>query len=150
MFRAMQSRHLRGESLCSFLTRHPRLFPTNRLIPTMKYSFLTPFALMILLTFSACADAETTSDVAEHKEAASTEAAIEALGTLLPSDRSYFTYAGSLTTPPCSEGVRWIVLREPVALSEAQIAVFAGHHGPTNRPVQEQNGRTIRVLNGRT
>lgn len=67
------------------------------------------------------------------------------LAGLLPSAKSYFAYPGSLTTPPCTEGLRWIVLKTPVALSAGQIAVFAGDHGPTNRPVQPLNGRTVRV-----
>jgi carbonic anhydrase len=71
----------------------------------------------------------------------------ENLDAMLPADRSYFTYEGSLTTPPCSEGVRWIVLREPVALSATQIAVFSEAHRRTNRPVQELNDRVVRVSN---
>src|SRR5690348_17540103 len=43
---------------------------------------------------------------------------------MLPADLSYYRYNGSLTTPPCSEGVKWLVLRDPVELSAAQIAAF--------------------------
>ena len=71
-------------------------------------------------------------------------AAVESLEALLPGTRSYFTYSGSLTTPPCTEGVRWIVLETPVALSEQQIGVFAEAHGVTNRPVQALNERVVR------
>ena len=77
--------------------------------------------------------------------ASSGEATIDALDAKLPTNRSYFTYPGSLTTPPCSEGVRWIVLREPVSMSEAQIAPFAAAYEMTNRPVQELHGRMVRV-----
>lgn len=48
----------------------------------------------------------------------------------------YWTYTGSLTTPPCSEGVRWFVLKDPVEASAAQIQQFVNIHGVTNRPVQ--------------
>lgn len=72
-------------------------------------------------------------------------AAIASLEALLPADRSYFTYEGSLTTPPCTEGVRWIVLREPITLSEAQIDAIAEEHGATNRPVQPLGDRRLEV-----
>jgi carbonic anhydrase len=70
---------------------------------------------------------------------------LESLAALLPSDKAYFTYPGSLTTPACTEGLRWILLKAPVSLSAEQISVFAGDHGPTNRPVQPLNGRTVRA-----
>lgn len=72
-------------------------------------------------------------------------AAIGSLEALLPTDRSYFTYEGSLTTPPCTEGVRWIVLREPITLSKAQIDAIAEDHGATNRPVQPLGDRRLQI-----
>jgi len=63
---------------------------------------------------------------------------------LLPKDKSHFyTYAGSLTTPPCSEGVSWYVLAEPVEVSEAQIALLEGFYTDNNRLPQNLNGRTV-------
>ena len=63
---------------------------------------------------------------------------------LLPSTREFYTYSGSLTTPPCTEGVRWIVLKTPVQASAGQIATFKTRIGPaTNRPVQPVNARMI-------
>lgn len=71
---------------------------------------------------------------------------------LLPASRRYFTYSGSLTTPPCSEGVRWIVMKDPVEVSESAIArlhslvsQFPGYEGFTdnNRPTAPLNGRTV-------
>jgi carbonic anhydrase len=62
---------------------------------------------------------------------------------LLPSDRAYFTYAGSLTTPPCSEGVRWFVLKTPSTLSKSEIATFAAHYPNDARPIQKLNGREV-------
>ena len=62
---------------------------------------------------------------------------------LLPANRNYFTYTGSLTTPPCSEGVRWIVLKSPSSLSKREIATFATHYPNDARPLQKLNGRQI-------
>lgn len=63
---------------------------------------------------------------------------------LLPPTRDYFVYGGSLTTPPCSEGVKWIVLKTPIEASGEQIETFKQRVGPaTNRPVQPNNARLI-------
>lgn len=65
------------------------------------------------------------------------------IDALLPPSRQSFAYAGSLTTPPCTEGVRWLVLRSPVALGAAQIARLGRvlHHN--NRPVQALHERAL-------
>ena len=62
---------------------------------------------------------------------------------LLPADRGYYTFSGSLTTPPCSEGVTWYVMKNPVALSEAQVAAFAKLYPRNARPIQASNDRKI-------
>lgn len=62
-------------------------------------------------------------------------------GALLPESHAYYTYEGSLTTPPCTEGVRWFVLQEPLEASPAQIQQLKGEG--TNRPIQPLNGRRI-------
>ncbi|MEE9385764.1 MAG: carbonic anhydrase family protein [Nannocystaceae bacterium] len=62
---------------------------------------------------------------------------------LLPVDRSYYMYIGSLTEPPCAEGVRWVFLRSPVSISQRQIAVFKRAFPKSVRPVQPINGRTV-------
>jgi carbonic anhydrase len=62
---------------------------------------------------------------------------------LLPTNRGYYTFAGSLTTPPCSEEVTWYVMKTPVALSEAQVAAFARLYPMNARPIQAANGREI-------
>lgn len=54
-----------------------------------------------------------------------------------------YRYNGSLTTPPCSEGVKWIVLTTPVEMSESQIAAFKAIIHGNNRPVQPLNGREL-------
>ncbi len=63
---------------------------------------------------------------------------------LLPASRDYFRFNGSLTTPPCSEGVRWFVMKQPVEASPVQIEQFRKvmHHA-NNRPVQPLNARVI-------
>jgi carbonic anhydrase len=65
------------------------------------------------------------------------------LTALLPPDRAYFAYAGSLTTPPCSESVRWNVLRTPITASMQQIAALREALGSSSRHVQPINGRTV-------
>jgi carbonic anhydrase len=62
---------------------------------------------------------------------------------LLPGDRNYFGFAGSLTTPPCTEGVRWHVLRGSIALSKEQIQEFQRRYKMNARPLQNRNGRVI-------
>lgn len=63
---------------------------------------------------------------------------------LLPETRTYYTYMGSLTTPPCSEGVLWMVLKQPLQLSAEQIAIFSRLYKNNARPVQASNGRLIK------
>ncbi|WP_415228719.1 carbonic anhydrase [Psychromonas sp.] len=63
---------------------------------------------------------------------------------ILPTNRDYYRFNGSLTTPPCSEGVRWLVLKESVAVSAKQVKAFSSAlTGPNNRPVQATNARLI-------
>lgn len=63
---------------------------------------------------------------------------------LLPAARSYYTYEGSLTTPPCTEGVAWHVLQTPVEASRAQIDAFRARYPMNARPVQPLHGRTVK------
>ena len=62
---------------------------------------------------------------------------------ILPADRKYYTYMGSLTTPPCSEGVQWVVMRQPVSMSAEQLELFARIYPMNARPVQQATGRRI-------
>jgi carbonic anhydrase len=64
---------------------------------------------------------------------------------LLPQSKSYYTYAGSLTTPPCSEGVKWHILTEPITVSSAQIREFAQLYPVNARPLQPTNTRLIEL-----
>ena len=65
------------------------------------------------------------------------------VGALLPKDRTTYRYEGSLTTPPCSEGVKWFVLANPVSLSKQQIEAFRAVIRDNNRPTQPLNGRKV-------
>jgi len=69
------------------------------------------------------------------------------LNDLLPTDRRYYTYMGSLTTPPCSEGVLWMVMQQPVTISNEQIAVFSRLYPMNARPIQSASGRLIKQSN---
>jgi len=62
---------------------------------------------------------------------------------MLPNDRSYFTYVGSLSTPPCNEGVRWFVFRSPVEVDAGYMGRLLNVTGPNARPVQPVNGRQV-------
>lgn len=64
---------------------------------------------------------------------------------VLPATRGYYEYEGSLTTPPCSEGVHWFVLRGRATLSQAQLDAFRKLYPNNARPLQPLNGRVIRA-----
>ena len=82
----------------------------------------------------------------EKNDEVSTRSVLD-LNHLLPPDRGYYTYMGSLTTPPCSEGVLWMVMREPVPVSNAQIDIFARLYPMNARPLQQASGRMIKQSN---
>lgn len=63
---------------------------------------------------------------------------------ILPKDKTYYRFNGSLTTPPCSEGVMWFVMKDSVKVSKKQVEEFEHvMHHPNNRPVQPVNARMI-------
>lgn len=72
-----------------------------------------------------------------------TLAATVSAAAMLPDAKTYYTYSGSLTTPPCSEGVRWLLMTTPVELSAAQIEAFSAIFEDDARPVQPQNARDV-------
>ena len=61
----------------------------------------------------------------------------------IPPETAYNAYSGSLTTPPCSEGVQWIILRTPIAVSAAQLRTFTAIFPRSARPIQPLNDRVI-------
>ena len=64
---------------------------------------------------------------------------------LLPPNAAFYMYMGSLTAPPCTEGVTWFVLKTPVDISPAQIAQFAKLYPHDVRPLQPLNGRAVQA-----
>lgn len=68
---------------------------------------------------------------------------------LVPTDSGYFTFMGSFTAPPCTEGVVWYVMKNPVLISPEQLAIFARLYPKSARPVQPTNNRLIKESRGR-
>ena len=60
---------------------------------------------------------------------------LEAADEFVPNFKNYYQYSGSLTTPPCAEGVTWVVLKNPVAIEESDLAALSALEGKDNRPV---------------
>ncbi|NGM88119.1 carbonic anhydrase family protein [Parapusillimonas sp. SGNA-6] len=84
------------------------------------------------------------TDMPKSKNAATALTATFTPTEILPKSREYFRFSGSLTTPPCSEGVRWLVLKSPITVAPEQVAQFEKVMGqPTNRPVQPLHARVI-------
>ena len=91
---------------------------------------------------AALADAWAHLPAHESAEQTVTDASVDA-AAILPADGRYHHYKGSLTTPPCSEGVRWFVLSQPITMSAAQIKKFEAAAAPNARPVQPLNSRLL-------
>lgn len=66
------------------------------------------------------------------------------MNLMLPEERQYYTYMGSLTTPPCTEGVLWLVMKQPATLSPYQASVFSRLYANNARPIQSGSGRMIK------
>jgi len=64
-------------------------------------------------------------------------------GGLLPADRGYWSYTGSLSTPPCTEGVQWFVFEQEMSLSRDQLRAYAALFRMNTRALQEAHGRRI-------
>ena len=69
------------------------------------------------------------------------------LAQILPESKKYFTYMGSLTTPPCSEDVLWVVMKQPVQASVDQLDLFSRMYPMNARPIQSAAGRMIKESN---
>ena len=65
------------------------------------------------------------------------------LTNLLPKEQAYYRFNGSLTTPPCTEGVTWFVMKNPITISSQQLAQFKSLYEGNNRPVQTINARPV-------
>ena len=66
------------------------------------------------------------------------------LNELLPKDQRYYQFMGSLTTPPCTEGVLWNVIKQPISVGRDQIRLFSQLFPNNARPIQAINGRPVR------
>jgi len=87
------------------------------------------------------------NDLPDQKDEHFSSAEIVSVNDLLPLDRRYYTYNGSLTTPPCSEIVNWIVMKTPVEISNSQLQHFISILHSNNRPIQPLHGREIKESN---
>lgn len=68
------------------------------------------------------------------------------LEQLIPENQQAYIYNGSLTTPPCSEGVKWLIFKQPLEMSKEQINRFEEIYSNNNRPTQELNGREVNIV----
>ncbi|HAT30693.1 MAG TPA: carbonate dehydratase [Janthinobacterium sp.] len=104
---------------------------------------------VVAVLFQAGGENAALKGVFEHMPAKAEESAALEGGldpaAILPARRGYYAYMGSLTTPPCSEGVRWQVLKQNATVSAAQLATFQKLYSMNARPVQSLNGRTLEV-----
>jgi len=80
----------------------------------------------------------------EKDKVATIEGVLVNAADLLPVNRGYYTYLGSLTTPPCTEPVTWFVLKTPEEISSGEVEVFARLYPHDTRPTQKLEGRAIR------
>jgi len=87
----------------------------------------------IFANMPAKANTETTLDVDVDPSA------------VFPPKQGYYDFEGSLTTPPCSEGVRWFVLQHRATISKAQLEAFKKLYPANARPLQPLNGREVRA-----
>ncbi len=65
------------------------------------------------------------------------------LASLVPASPAHYLYMGSLTTPPCTEGVLWVSMKEPLMVSDEQLRIFARLYPRNSRPIQPHNGRLV-------
>jgi carbonic anhydrase len=70
------------------------------------------------------------------------------IGINVPKEMDAWHYVGSLTTPPCSENVQWLVMKNPISMSKEQVDAFSSRLHHNNRPTQQMNKRTLTVDHG--
>src|SRR5262249_16344247 len=78
----------------------------------------------------------------KHKEHTFSNVQID-LTHLLPADRGYYTFPGSLTTPPCTENVTWFVLKQTLNLASEEIERFCQRYPNNARPTQPLHDRIV-------
>lgn len=123
---------------------HGKSFPMEaHLVHANKDGNLAVVAVLVNEGQASEALAKAWAQMPEEGQTLALESDISPL-EILPSDRDYYRFNGSLTTPPCSEGVRWIVMKDKISASKEQIDQFLNQMGhPNNRPVQAINARTV-------
>jgi carbonic anhydrase len=82
---------------------------------------------------------------AEEGKESAPEGVTVNVADILPAKHGYYTFSGSLTTPPCSEDVTWFVLKKHATISKADETGFAKKHAHNARPVQPLNGRAVQA-----
>lgn len=119
--------------------------------PRMSIQFVhfSPEGVFLVIEVPVVAGKENSviKTIWEHIPAQGKENRVEAIkinpADLLPADRSFYRFPGSLTTPDCGEVVTWYVMKTPIELSEPQIRKYASHYHNTARPLQPLNGRPV-------
>jgi carbonic anhydrase len=119
--------------------------------PRMSIQFVhfSPEGVFLVIEVPVVAGKENNliKTVWQHIPARGKENRVEAVkinpADLLPSDRSFYRFPGSLTTPDCNEVVIWYLMKAPIELSEFQIQEYARHYHNTARPLQPSNGRPV-------
>jgi len=137
--------------------RQPGETAVNGKRPAMSVQFLhfSPEGVFLIIEVPIVAGKEnpTIKTLWEHLPDPGKENRVEGVKInpmdLLPADlRSFYRYPGSLTTPNCGEVVTWFVMKNPIELSEAQIAEYTKHYHDTARPLQPSNGRPMAESHG--
>jgi carbonic anhydrase len=139
--------------LVSFDFRHPSEHAVKGKLTDMEVHLLHQSAdgklaiLAIRMTEDVSNPNATLSVLWQHlpKTAGHSEKVTEPVNPagLFPADRGYWTYTGSLTTPPCTEGVRWFVFEQELALSRDQLRAYAALFRINTRAIQDTHGRRI-------
>lgn len=132
-FHAPSENHINGKS-----------YPMEaHLVHADKQGNLAVVALMIEEGGTNTALQEAWNKMPEHTGKQELRNRINA-ASLLPESQSYYRFNGSLTTPPCSEGVTWLVMKRAITVSKNQIEKFSHTlHHPNNRPIQVINARPV-------
>ena len=131
--------------------REPGENAVNGKRPRMSVQFvhLSPESVFLIIEVPVVAGKENPvfKTLLEHIPAPGKESSVPAVKIdptdLLPADRSFYRFPGSLTTPICNEGVTWYLMKNPIEFSETQIAEYAKYYHNTARPLQPLNGRPV-------
>ncbi len=131
--------------------REPGENAVNGQRPRMSVQFVhfSPEGVFLIIEVPVVAGSENPviKTLWEHIPVPGKEAKVQGVkfnpADLLPADRSFYRFPGSLTTPICNEVVTWYVLKSPIELSEGQIAEYTRHYHNVARPLQPLNGRPV-------